>query len=437
MENKRVIIVGAGLGGLSAGYWLLQRGFEVEILEASDRPGGRTILMERKGDRVDVGAQFYHSNFRNAIEFMNVTNLSSTKRPVKGNIRYALEDGSFYVYDRRNPYMKLVGLRGNLRMYQLVLKHILFGHRLPSYVIKEDIPEYDNMEVFEAFASRHDGPLRDYFVTLLSMGATSGRPEWMSFYCFIRHFQNILFPGYISLTGGIASLAYELAKRLPVRYGTPVRKLVTEKGSVVGVQLDNDGSVRKAGHVIVATTPPAAAPLMPEEMAEQRRFLESVTYAQSPMPVFFLDRPLDKNIWCYFSDPKIRKTYGYAVDQLMKAPETVPSGKSILVGFGIYPMSSDLMDKPDDVVLKKAQEDIELMVPGFSRWIEDARVQRHKFVNAIYPPGAHKSVLDFLETARKLRRVSFVSSVLCGEAMEAAMMSAAAAVKRVCGWGGV
>ncbi|MBI5118231.1 FAD-dependent oxidoreductase [Candidatus Poribacteria bacterium] len=437
MESRNVIIVGAGLGGLSAGYWLRQRGYAVEILEASAQPGGRTVLLERKGDRVDIGAQFYHSNFHNALGFIDAMNLGSTKRTISGNIRYALEDGSFFVFDRRNPYNKLLGFRGNLRMYRFILKFLLFGRRLPHYLISEDMPDWDSMEVFDGFTSPHDRPMKDFLVTVISMGGTSGLPEWMSYYCYMRHFSNIFFPNYITLTGGIASLAYEMAKHLSVRYETPVRKLVTEKGRVVGVQLESNGSVKKAGHVIVATTPPAAAPMMPEEMEEQRRFLESVTYVQSPMPIFFLDRPLDRNIWCYFNDPKLRKTYGYAIDELSKAPEMIPSGKSVLVGFGIDPLTLDLMDKPDDVVLKKAKEDIELMIPGSSKWIEDARVHRHKFVNALYPPGAHRSVLDFLEGAKTLRGVSFVSSVLCGEAIEAAMVSAAAAVRRVCGWGGV
>jgi protoporphyrinogen oxidase len=437
MADGKVIIIGAGIGGLSAGYWLQQRGYEVEILEASDRPGGRMITIERKGDRADVGAQFYHSNFRYAFELMDAMNLSPTKRIIKGNIKYALEDGSTYVYDRRNPYMKLLGFRGNLRLYRFILKYVMFGRRPPSYDITMDIPEYDDIEAFEAFPSPYDEPLKDYFVSLLCMGGTSGSPEWMSFYRYMTIFIDVLYMKYIPLTRGVASLTDELAKHLPVEYETPARKLVMEKGRVVGVQLENDGSIRKAGHVIVATTPPAAAPLMPEELEEQRRFLESVTYVKSPMPVFFLDRPLDKNIWCYFNDPKLRKTYGYAVDQFRKVPEMVPSGKSILAGFGIDPMSLDLMDKPDDVVMKKALEDFELMVPGITNMIEEARIWRHGFVNALYPPGAFRAVLDFKESAEKLRGVSFVSSVLCGEAMEAAMVSAAAAVRRVCGWGGI
>jgi len=48
MENRKVIVIGAGIGGLSSAYWLLQRGYEVEILEASDHPGGRMATLERK-----------------------------------------------------------------------------------------------------------------------------------------------------------------------------------------------------------------------------------------------------------------------------------------------------------------------------------------------------------------------------------------------------
>ncbi|GAA2922949.1 hypothetical protein GCM10020221_18810 [Streptomyces thioluteus] len=37
-----VIVVGAGLAGLGAGYELIKQGTRVTVLEASDRPGGRT-----------------------------------------------------------------------------------------------------------------------------------------------------------------------------------------------------------------------------------------------------------------------------------------------------------------------------------------------------------------------------------------------------------
>src|SRR5437867_12609621 len=38
---KKVIVIGAGLAGLVAGYELTQAGHDVAILEARERPGGR------------------------------------------------------------------------------------------------------------------------------------------------------------------------------------------------------------------------------------------------------------------------------------------------------------------------------------------------------------------------------------------------------------
>ena len=39
--GKRVIVLGAGLAGLASGLLLAQHGFEVSVIEAADRIGGR------------------------------------------------------------------------------------------------------------------------------------------------------------------------------------------------------------------------------------------------------------------------------------------------------------------------------------------------------------------------------------------------------------
>lgn len=437
MASGKVIVIGAGIGGLSAAHWLLQRGFDVEILEASDRGGGRMATLEHNGDKVDVGAQFYHSNYRYAFELMDAVGLSETKRTIKGKFRFTLEDGSDFLMDHRTPYVKPLGLAGNLTLYWFVLRHVFLGRRFTMYRIEKDIPEYDNVPILDYYGAPSDKAMRDFIVTPVSFGENMGMPEWLNLYHYIHQFRLSFLTDFVGLTGGVASLAEELARRLPVQYDSSVQQLVVEKGRVVGVQMANDGSIRKADHVVVTATPPAAARLMPEELDEQRQFFDSIVYSPMPMPVFFLDRPLRRDVWCYFLDPNMKRDFMMAIDETSKMPEMVPSGKSIVTGWSGHPMTVDLIDLPDEEIIEKAKSDMELILPGFSGYIEHAEVFRHPYGVARYPVGSYRKILDFKQSAERIEGVSFVGSVFGGTTMEAATATAAEAVDRVCRQGGM
>ena len=54
-RNKSVIVVGGGLGGLSAAVSLRGEGFDVEIVEKNDKLGGKLNLLEIDGFGFDLG----------------------------------------------------------------------------------------------------------------------------------------------------------------------------------------------------------------------------------------------------------------------------------------------------------------------------------------------------------------------------------------------
>lgn len=53
--NKKVIVIGSGFGGLATASRLLSKGFEVELFEKRDKPGGRAYVYEKNGFTFDGG----------------------------------------------------------------------------------------------------------------------------------------------------------------------------------------------------------------------------------------------------------------------------------------------------------------------------------------------------------------------------------------------
>jgi len=60
MQNpKKVIVIGAGFAGLAAATSLAQQGFQVQLLEKHDRPGGRARSFSAAGFTFDMGPSWY------------------------------------------------------------------------------------------------------------------------------------------------------------------------------------------------------------------------------------------------------------------------------------------------------------------------------------------------------------------------------------------
>jgi phytoene dehydrogenase-like protein len=386
-------------------------------------------FLERSGDLVDVGAQFFHSSYTSALQFMDELGLAANRRIISAGTEFARPDGSRFVLRHDWDFPRLLGLGGSASLMAFALRYLAFGRRFPMSQIVRSIPAYDDVSVADVVRGT-DRRYLDYIVRPVCFGETVAYPEHTSLYHYIHQLRLTLYTRFEALTGGVSSLTDALARRVSVRYETPVRRVIWERARASGVELE-DGTACKADHVIVATTPDAAARILPDDMDEQRGFLASFPKTPIPLPIFFLDRPLNAEICFYFGDPSEDRSFNMAVDQTARVPEMVPSGKAIVSAWAAYPKTEQLIGQPDDRLINTALVDMEKLIPGFSGWVEDVALVRHPWGNAIYPPGQYQRVIDFRAKAEALEGVSFVGSPYGGVHMEAAILTAKQAVIRV------
>ena len=57
--GKRVVVIGAGFGGISAAAYLAQAGYEVTVYEKNSWVGGRARVLKRDGFQMDMGPSWY------------------------------------------------------------------------------------------------------------------------------------------------------------------------------------------------------------------------------------------------------------------------------------------------------------------------------------------------------------------------------------------
>ncbi|MCU0415678.1 MAG: phytoene desaturase family protein [Cytophagaceae bacterium] len=101
MAAKKVIIIGAGLGGLSTALRLASKGYQVEIIEKYHQAGGRLNEIKKDGFTFDMGPSFFSMSY----EFKELFDACGVQNPLHFNeldplytVHFAHRDKPYVMY---------------------------------------------------------------------------------------------------------------------------------------------------------------------------------------------------------------------------------------------------------------------------------------------------------------------------------------------------
>jgi monoamine oxidase len=90
-EENDVVVVGAGMAGLTAARGLAEVGLKVLVLEAQDRIGGRILTQHVGGEAIELGAEFIHGRPPELRALIEEAGLETYER---GGTQICFEDGA-------------------------------------------------------------------------------------------------------------------------------------------------------------------------------------------------------------------------------------------------------------------------------------------------------------------------------------------------------
>jgi oxygen-dependent protoporphyrinogen oxidase len=435
---KRIIVVGAGVAGLSAALRLRELGAEVLVLEKDPRPGGRVQSIRENGFIVDRGASFLMSSYHQTFELIKILGLESELERPRVPARYEVFcDGSFFRADYGSRLGLLryrsVPLIQRLRIGRLAMLALrLRGPRSPEFLTTLRLETIDDEDLGH-FISRVIGNdlMENYFEPMLT-AYCGWAPEDVS-RSYLALMTRIGKMDLFVLSKGAGQLTEALARSVPVECrATAAFVIKAANGIDVSVKgVDGTCHVLNADGVVLASPGPTISELWPGWTEPERSFLRHVSYVPAVAVHLCADKDWGyEGIYGFFYPRRSRRRTVCVALEHVRYRGRAPVGKSLLYTSPRLDGKTNCLSVPDAEVIDACMNDIEPEFPGIRAATHNAIVFRWDNALPRFPVGYFKGLREFLN-ARGSGRIELAGDYIGGPCIEGAVASGNSAAHRI------
>ena len=389
MNNKPVVIIGAGVGGLSTGVLLVNNDIKVEIFEKSKKVGGRTSSVTFRNHILDNGFHIMPFYKKSAIyEVMKDARIESRlKLAIVSDI--AFYDGSgFHKYPKGILdilQMSLIPFKSRLSLLKILLPM--------AFTSMEKTEELDKTPLTEVTRKLDYHSKR--FFDAVCMLAFADTPDHISLGEFARTIiranpfkggtSEFAYPdmgGYDRISQVMAD--YITEQKSNISLGKSVKKILISGGKVTGVIL-MDGTTVETDCVIISFPAYHAINQLFDEGIFDKKFIDKTNKLNKTTSVVEVHFALSKQIDSRQVVFPVGKDYAskgiFFISNI--TPSVSPTGEHLLiVGTPVKPEETDDQTRINDIV-EQMKNELSEIYPEFKTSLLWERAMAWKLVEAV------------------------------------------------------
>ncbi|NIS81352.1 MAG: FAD-dependent oxidoreductase [Anaerolineales bacterium] len=390
-----IIIVGAGISGLTAAYELQKAGCDVLVLEGLDRVGGRMTTVDWGGFKVDVGAKFVTSSDKSLLDMVKTLGLEGQLVRDEGGLTITIyRDGKLHSANFLSipSYFGWSGvsLRARLAMFRLI-PYFLSMLRLKNVYHLEQAPGPDLDETYETFFYKHiSEEMFEYWAIPMFEVMCSYSGEDVSRKAFLAMMVGYLNADSITFKDGVGVLPDTLADRFSVELNASVKQIeVLPDASGAKVRYEKDGNERtlSARAVVIAVPGNHVLKLMAEPQPAWRQFFPQVGYSTGALHYHIAETDFEPEV------------VGAFIPRSSKLPisgvgfEQYKDGRWLMLSDpSIYTFS---MEKPEGQLIREAVETATMIFPALEGKFVDHCLFRWREKVPTFRPGYLDALTEF------------------------------------------